>query len=147
MSSRLVRTLRRFRRDRRGQALVEFALVVPILLLLVLGIIDFGRAWNLHQTITDAAREGARQAVVFDPDVDQDSVLRVIGRVINASGFDATEATVGFPDGFKSGRGTLATVTIEMPYRFGFLAPIVRLLSTDNTATMQLRTYARMRNE
>ena len=146
MSSRLVRTLRRFRRDRRGQALVEFALVVPILLLLVLGIIDFGRAWNLHQTITDAAREGARQAVISNA-VTQDSAVAIVAGVIRASGFDPGLATVGFPDGFKTGRGEVTTVTIDMPYRFGFLAPFIRLVTTDNTATIRLRTYARMRNE
>ena len=68
MSSRIVRlrSSRRSRRDdpRRGQALVEFALVVPILLLLLLGIVDFARAWNVYEVLTDAAREGAREAVV-----------------------------------------------------------------------------------
>ena len=62
--SRYSSLARRFRRNERGQALVEFALVVPLLLVMVMAIIDFGRAWNLHQTITDAARTGARQAVI-----------------------------------------------------------------------------------
>ena len=48
------------RRDGRGQALVELALILPILLMLLLGIFEFGRAWNTKQVITDAAREGAR---------------------------------------------------------------------------------------
>ena len=58
--------LRRRRSDdpRAGQALVEFALVAPILLLLLLGIVDFARAWNVYEVLTDAAREGAREAVV-----------------------------------------------------------------------------------
>ncbi len=49
---------------RRGQALVEFAMVLPLLLLLLVGLIEFGRAWNLHQVVTDASREGARHAVL-----------------------------------------------------------------------------------
>jgi Flp pilus assembly protein TadG len=147
VSSRFFSLLRRFRRNQRGQALVEFALVVPILLIMVMAIIDFGRAWNLHQTITDAAREGARKAVVFDPDVTQDSVLAAVATVISSSGFDPALATVGFPDGFKTGRGEPTTVTIEMPYRFGFLAPFIRLVSLDNNDAIRLRTYARMRNE
>ena len=56
--------MRRLLRDERASALVEFALVVPLLLALVLGIIEFGRAWNIDHVITDAAREGARRAVV-----------------------------------------------------------------------------------
>ena len=52
------------KRDERGQALVEFALILPIILLLVVGMLEFARAWNLHQVMTDAAREGARRAVI-----------------------------------------------------------------------------------
>ena len=46
-----------------GQALVEFALVLPILVLLLLGIVDFGRAWMTKQVVTNAAREGARSGI------------------------------------------------------------------------------------
>ena len=56
----------RVRFGRRGQALVEFALVLPLVLLLVVGMLEFARAWNLHQTMTDAVREGARRAVLAD---------------------------------------------------------------------------------
>lgn len=45
---------------RRGAALVEFALVVPVLLLLLLGVIDFGRGWSALGVLSNAAREGAR---------------------------------------------------------------------------------------
>lgn len=47
-------------RDERGAAAVEFALVLPILLVLVFGIVDFGRLYFTQITLTDAAREGAR---------------------------------------------------------------------------------------
>lgn len=48
----------------RGAAAVEFALVVPLLLLLVVGIVDFGRAFSVQITLTQAARAGARSMVV-----------------------------------------------------------------------------------
>jgi Flp pilus assembly protein TadG len=48
----------------RGAAAVEFALVLPALLLLVLGIIDFGRIFSAQQTLTYAARAGARVMVL-----------------------------------------------------------------------------------
>lgn len=54
----------RWSRDERGGAMVEFALVVPLLLVLLMGIIEFGRVWNTEHVMTDAAREGARRAVV-----------------------------------------------------------------------------------
>ncbi len=47
-----------------GQAMVEFAMVAPILLMLVLGIIQFGIVFNHYMTLTDAVRAGARQAAV-----------------------------------------------------------------------------------
>lgn len=48
----------------RGAAAVEFALILPVLLALVLGIIDFGRVFNAQQTLTYAARAGARVMVL-----------------------------------------------------------------------------------
>lgn len=51
--------MRRFRSDS-GAAAVEFALVVPILITLVLGIVEFGRAYNVQNAVSAAAREGAR---------------------------------------------------------------------------------------
>jgi Flp pilus assembly protein TadG len=49
---------------RRGQALVEFALVIPIFLLLLFGVVDFGRLIYMNSTVSQAAREGARLASV-----------------------------------------------------------------------------------
>ncbi|UDY35131.1 TadE family protein [Dermatobacter hominis] len=54
------------RRRERGAALVEFALVVPIFVLLVMGIIDFGMAFNDYNSVRQGVREGARQIVVAD---------------------------------------------------------------------------------
>jgi hypothetical protein len=57
-------TLRRLRASRRGQALVEFALVFPIAMLLLLAVFDVGRAVFAYNGLTNAAREGARFAAV-----------------------------------------------------------------------------------
>lgn len=51
-------------RGERGAAVVEFALVVPVLLLLVLGIAEFGRAYNIQTVVSGAAREGVRTMAV-----------------------------------------------------------------------------------
>jgi Flp pilus assembly protein TadG len=48
---------------------VEFALLLPLLLLIVMGIIDFGRLLNAQVTLTQAAREGARLAALGQPNV------------------------------------------------------------------------------
>ena len=60
-------------RSERGQSLVEFALVLPIFLVLVLGIIDFGLGLKSWITITNAAREGARYAAVTCGEVSDDT--------------------------------------------------------------------------
>jgi Flp pilus assembly protein TadG len=53
----------------RGDAMVEFAIILPLLLLLVFGIIEFGRAYNTQLTLTHAAREGVREyALTKDAD-------------------------------------------------------------------------------
>ncbi len=52
------------RRGERGNALVEFALVLPLLLLVFAGIVDFGFLFQRYEVITNAAREGARLAVL-----------------------------------------------------------------------------------
>jgi Flp pilus assembly protein TadG len=54
-------------KDETGQSLVEFALVVPILLVLVFGIAEFGRAWMTQNILTSAAREAVRLAAVPAP--------------------------------------------------------------------------------
>lgn len=56
--------LRRHRAGSKGQSLVEFALVLPVLLLVVLGILDFGRAIYAYTTVADAARQANRTAIV-----------------------------------------------------------------------------------
>jgi Flp pilus assembly protein TadG len=61
---RLARAFRRCRRDERGTALVEFALVSLPLFLVVFGIIDFGRAMNYYNDLTQLAGQGARAAAV-----------------------------------------------------------------------------------
>ncbi len=53
----------RVSRSSSGSQLLEFALVVPLLLAMVIGILDFGQAYNLKQKLTNAAREGARFAI------------------------------------------------------------------------------------
>ncbi|MFE6508973.1 TadE/TadG family type IV pilus assembly protein [Nocardioides sp. NPDC057767] len=61
------RLLSRPDRADRGAAAVEFALVLPLLLLVLFGLIDFGRALNAQVTLTQAAREGVRLAALEQP--------------------------------------------------------------------------------
>jgi Flp pilus assembly protein TadG len=58
---------RRARRDDRGAAALEFALILPLLVVLIFGMIQFGFAFNAYITVTHAAREGVRLASVGTP--------------------------------------------------------------------------------
>ena len=127
-----------------GQAIVEFALVLVLLLMLVIGVFEFGRAWNVYQVITDAARGGARMAVVADPGVSQDSVLATIRNALRRAGLNPSGASISIT-GWRSGTGTPATVTIGFPYRFVFLRPLMGW--TPQRAAITLATAFTMRNE
>ncbi len=59
-----MRRLRARLADQRGAALVEFAVILPLLILLVFGTIEFGRAYNAKVTLTHAAREGVRELAI-----------------------------------------------------------------------------------
>src|SRR5690554_1734647 len=77
-----------------GQALVEFALVLPLLLVLVIAVFEFGRAWSAYQVITDAAREGARNAVVVNPAIDSAYVVQRIRDALARASLDPDNALI-----------------------------------------------------
>jgi Flp pilus assembly protein TadG len=123
-------TPRQGRLNRKGQALVEFALVLPLILLLVVGMLEFARAWNLHQVMTDAVREGARRAVLADG-WPVDSAYAPIWRYVAQAGYDPTYATMGIctPPATSCGStttdfkfpGRTVTVTLTLPYKIWVL--------------------------
>ena len=63
----------------RGQALVEFAIIIPVFMLLLFGLLDFGRVIYAQQTITQDAREGARAGLVaaLDTTINQASYDKI----------------------------------------------------------------------
>lgn len=67
----------RRRNGERGAAAVEFALVFPLVIMLLLTVIEFSRLWNIQATISDSARIAARSAAVYsnDPDLDDAEVI------------------------------------------------------------------------
>lgn len=106
---------RRGTRDR-GAAAVEFALVLPLLLLIVFGIIDFGRALNAQITLTQAAREGARLDAVGDA---QGTVIA--GTQQAATGLSQVSVQVTpCPPGVAPANNA----TVSVSYQFSFITPI-----------------------
>ncbi len=64
----MIKVIRKMLKKEKGQSMVEFALLMPLLCLILLGIIEFGRVFNAYLVITNASREGARIAVVGSSD-------------------------------------------------------------------------------
>lgn len=82
--------LGRFARSERGAAMVEMALILPIIILLFLGMIDFGRALFLYNNLTNAAREGARFGAAYSSPVDTVAIRqKVETRIQDFSGVAA----------------------------------------------------------
>lgn len=142
--------VRRFSRCESGQAAVEMALLLPVLLLFVVGIIEFGRAYHVKHVVTDAAREGARRAVVQDPRITQDSVDAAIRTAVSRAGYASGDITLSFdrnspPAGHWREKGSMQTVTVSVPYRFKFFGALLKLSTGSETITV--RSVLTMRNE
>lgn len=67
----------RHREQERGAAAVEFALIFPLIVILLLVVIEFSRVWNIQATISDSARIAARNAAVYssDPDMSDEEAI------------------------------------------------------------------------
>jgi Flp pilus assembly protein TadG len=103
----------------RGAAAVEFALILPLLLLLLFGIVDFGRALNAQITITQAAREGARLDALGQ------SNAAVVSRTQNAAfGLDLPAADVTETSVCEVGAVATADAEVTVNYQFSFITPV-----------------------
>jgi Flp pilus assembly protein TadG len=128
-----------------GQSLVEFAILIPVLMVVVVGIFEFGRAWNVDQVLTNAAREGGRLAVVETSS--EGDVMGAVEDALTNAALDPAAATITV-DGMSDGYGTQATVQIQYPYEFVFLGPVMQLLSDGDTpGSITLSSQIVMRNE
>ena len=139
-------------KSERGAALLEAAITIPMLLLVSVGIFEFGRAYQTWQVLTNAAREGARVAVLPDPTagVAEDRVLQYMrAGQLNA----ATSAAIAVDRSATlnvSGRLVSASqVSIDYPFSFIVLQPVARLVAptTSLGGAVVMHAQAVMRNE
>jgi len=142
----------RLRRDQRGTALIEMAFTLPMLLFISVGILEFGRAFQTWQVLTNAAREGARVAVL--PGIDDAMVTARVDEYIQAGVLDPSvtptvtilrNATISYGSGTASG----SKVTVSYPFKFMVMNGVAQLLSTGSTvgSDFTMATSATMRNE
>jgi Flp pilus assembly protein TadG len=123
-------------RRERGAALLETALALPMVLLVAVGIFEFGRAYQTWQVLTNAAREGARVAVL--PGANDGIVsARAISYMQAGQLREAANATIAVsPVMLDLGGGATAaasSVTVSYPFEFIVLQPVANLIAGDST--------------
>lgn len=105
-----------------GQTMTEFAIVLPILVVLLFGIIQFGILFNNYITLTDAARAGAREAAVSRNDADPNGAATTAVR--NAAA-DLNQTNLGVTVNSAWQAGTDVTVTATYPWSISLLGWVV----------------------
>jgi Flp pilus assembly protein TadG len=119
----------------RGAAAVEFALLLPLLVLIVFGLIDFGRAINAQITLTQAAREGARALALGQSTYQSRAQAAAIG----LSGMTVTQqpdslGVTGCPAGSAQ---TGDDAVVKVSYSFSFITPIGSIFGPTKTLTAE----------
>ena len=138
-------------RSEKGVALIEAAITLPLILLICVGIFEFGRAYQTWQVLTNASREGARLAVIEGT---TDAQIRDRVRAYLTSGGLKTAV----PDGgipiqravVITGTATASRVQINYPFAFMMLNPIARLVAKTDSKTgapITMSAATVMRNE
>ncbi len=118
--------------------------MLPFLLVMLVGIIEFGRAWNEHQVITDAAREAARKGAISDGTVTEAIVVQTAIDAMARAGIN-TDSAVVVPYNWDGPPNTPITVSIDLPYRFTFFGPLIKWATGQSRIVLQ--TSFAMRNE
>jgi len=119
-------------RDQQGQAATEFALVLPILALLLFGIIQLGIVFNHYVTVTDAVRAGARKAAVSRH---QSDPVGTATTAVRSSATNLDQAQLGVAVNSTWQQGTDVTVTATYPFQVSLLGFVVTSGQLTSTTT------------
>ncbi len=132
------RLTHRAARGESGQSVVEFGMVVPLLCVLVLVFVDFGKAMNYWLDLTHVANQIARQAAVNSPDLttlaDECAQLETNELRTGSSSIDPTSITVTYPAGATAGN----VVTVEVAAKYKFIPFIAKTWTIKGKASMRL---------
>lgn len=128
--------------------MIEVALTLPLLMLVLLGIIEFGFVFQQYEVITNAAREGARVAVL--PSYSTDDAKTRINNYLDASGLKSSSATVNVAAQTAVAIGTNCMVpmqaTVSYPHPVPFIGGIIKYFG-GTMGTMTLHATSTMRVE
>jgi Flp pilus assembly protein TadG len=113
-------------RTDRGASAVEFAIVLPVLFLVIAGIVDFGRYFFTQIQVTNASREGARAAVVLPSPAATDMTAITQRALAGAAGVPGAAATVVAT--CPAASPSNATVRVTAPFSWIVMGPAIRLV-------------------
>lgn len=132
-----MQVLRRIFSGSRGQALVETALVLPLLLLLLWGVVEFGRIGHAYLSITHAAREGARAGAVGATDEDIEAIIEE--RTVSLNDSNLSKEITPSPGNRFSGEPLRVELQYQLPLTFPLIgAAVSNPLSLEYDAVMRL---------
>jgi Flp pilus assembly protein TadG len=137
---------RKLIKNERGVALLETAITIPIVLVTCVAVFEFGRAFQTWQVLTNAAREGARVAVITGKT--ETDVQTVVKSYLDAGVLKQT-ATINVNQE-TLGTNTASRVTVIYPYQFMVLNRVMKLLNSGSTTgkdAFTMQAVAVMRNE
>jgi Flp pilus assembly protein TadG len=123
---------------------VEFVILFPVLVLFVVGIVEFGHLWYVRQTLTNASREGARAAVVYEVDNPNraawatTAATNAVNQYLTDTQFSGTWDTV-----VTAGAATGDPVTVTVTSPSGLLL-LNKLLPAFNNITLAAETTMRL---
>lgn len=141
---------RRRLRSARGAELIELALILPLLLLLIGGVVDFAFMFQAFEVINNAAREGARMRVL--PGYNNADAASRVAAYVSAAGLPATPTTTVTAVTLAAGTGGGAStstgfeVTVTYVHQFTMLGPLLSLAgggTIGNSVTLSARSVMR----
>ena len=131
--------------NEKGLATMEFALILPVLLFLVMGIIDFGMLMTSRASMVSASREGARAGIVVGvPSVTEAEIATVVRNALTNSGWDRYEVASAIVNvnGAGGAFGTDLTVVVNSNYSFLVLSKLIP--SIDDQLLLNASTTMKM---
>ena len=122
--------------EERGQSMTEFAIVLPILVVLLFGIVQFGILFNNYVTLTDAARAGARAAAVSRQSADP---VGTATAAVQSSASDLNQGNLGVNISSTWAPTAPVTVTATYPYSISLLGWVISsgTLTTKSTEAVE----------
>jgi len=120
-----MRLVKKIIKDKRGQALIELALVLPLIILLVMGTMEFGRILHSYLLITNASREGARAGVTG-----ADDAAIILKTKDAAESLELTDAQINITPA-QSSRTRGIPLTVQVDYAVDLITPVLDTVVPD----------------